>query len=260
MTCLACKRSPQRHRPTGTPRRYVGYEEGGQLTEAVRRKPYSVVLLDEFEKAHKEVATLLLQLMDEGQLTDSQGKRVDFRSTIVMMTSNLGADALAALSEGQPSEKARPQVMEAVAKHLPPEFVNRLDQIVLFDRLDRKQIARIAKLEVDKVAGRLDERGLELHVSEGAVHWLAAAGYDPAYGARPVARAVRQHMLNPLARAMLAHETAGGNSGSKRGGSTEELHVVVDAPVTHTKDGTLRIRVLPEAEVEQALKGDTWAV
>ena len=250
-------------RLVGAPPGYVGYEEGGQLTEAVRRKPYSVVLLDEFEKAHKEVATLLLQVMDDGHLTDSQGKKVDFRSTIVVMTSNLGADALAAVPEGQASETARPQVMEAISAALPPEFVNRLDQIVLFNRLDRGQIRSIATIEIEKVASRLDERHVELHVSDDAVQWLAGAGYEPAYGARPVGRAVRQHLLNPLARAMLAHEgaadAASGGGGDAGGGGTsdEALHVVVDAK---GENASLRIRVLPESEVEGALKVDVWGL
>lgn len=200
-------------RLVGAPPGYVGYEEGGQLTEAVRRKPYSVVLLDEFEKAHREVATLLLQVMDDGHLTDSQGKKVDFRSSLLVLTSNLGAQALAALPEGRPSEEARPEVLKAVAEALPPEFVNRLDQIVLFNRLPRSEIAKIARLEVGRVAGRLGDRALPLHVSNEAIEWLAAAGYDPAYGARPVGRAVRSHLLNPLAKAIIGHSSGGEGDG-----------------------------------------------
>jgi len=251
-------------RLVGAPPGYVGYEEGGQLTEAVRRQPYSVVLLDEFEKAHREVATLMLQVMDEGQLTDSQGKRVDFRSTIVVMTSNLGADALAALQDGQTSEAARPKVMEAIASALPPEFVNRIDQIVLFNRLDRQQIHSIAEIEVSKVARRLRDQQLELHVSPAATSWLAEAGYDPAYGARPVRRAVRQYLLNPLARTMLEYD--GGDddfcdeddvsldaSGDSAVGTR---HVVVG---TGGEGGGLRIRVVPEDEVAAALEAEVSA-
>jgi len=202
----------------GAPPGYVGYDEGGQLTEAVRRKPYSVVLLDEFEKAHREVATLLLQVMDEGHLTDSRGTKVDFRSSLLVLTSNLGAKPLAELAEGRPSEEARSEVMKAVAEALPPEFVNRLDQIVLFNRLPRDQIRQIASIEVKKVRERMADRKLHLHVSDTAVEWLAEAGYDPQYGARPVRRAVRQHLLNPLARALIGHEE----------GNDEGVHVLVD--------------------------------
>jgi ATP-dependent Clp protease ATP-binding subunit ClpB len=164
-------------RLVGAPPGYVGYDEGGQLTEAVRRRPYSLLLLDEFEKAHRDVATLLLQVLDEGHLTDSHGKRVDFRNTLVVLTSNLGAEALAALPEGAQSEQARPEVLKAVAEHLPPEFVNRLDQIVLFNRLQRAQIAQIVGMEVDHVRERLRARGLRLGVSPGALSWLAGVGH-----------------------------------------------------------------------------------
>jgi len=215
-------------RLVGAPPGYVGYDEGGQLTEAVRRRPYSLLLLDEFEKAHRDVATLLLQVLDEGHLTDSHGKRVDFRNTLVVLTSNLGADALAALPEGARSEQARPEVLKAVAEHLPPEFVNRLDQIVLFNRLQREQIARIVGMEVDHVRERLRGRGLRLGVSPGALSWLAGVGYDPAYGARPVRRAVRQYVLNPLAQELLGFQQG-----------LEGARVVVDA-----LDGQVRIRVL----------------
>merc|ERR1719301_133744 len=149
-------------RLVGAPPGYVGYEEGGQLTEAVRRRPYAVVLFDEVEKAHREVATLLLQVMDEGHLTDSQGKKVDFRSSLLILTSNLGAQALAELAEGRPSEEARPAVLQAVADALPPEFVNRLDQIVLFNRLPRSEIRQIAMLEVRKVRERMADKQLHL--------------------------------------------------------------------------------------------------
>ena len=224
MTRLDMTEYSERHsvsRLVGAPPGYVGYEEGGQLTEAVRRKPYSVVLLDEFEKAHREVATLLLQVMDDGVLTDSQGKRVDFRSSILMLTSNLGASALAELADGRPAEEARPAVMKAVAEALPPEFVNRLDQIVLFHRLPRGEIAQIARLEVGKLGARLADQKHSLHVAPAAIEWIAEAGYDPAYGARPVRRAVRQHLLNPLARALIGAD-GGGDDGA------EGLHVLVD--------------------------------
>merc|ERR1719159_1453713 len=220
MTRLDMSEYSERHsvaRLVGAPPGYVGYDEGGQLTEAVRRRPYSLLLL-EFEKAHRDVATLLLQVLDEGHLTDSHGKRVDFRSSLLVLTSNLGAQALAELAEGKPSEEARAEVMKAVAEALPPEFVNRLDQIVLFNRLPRSEIRQIAGLEVRKVRDRMADKQLQLHVTNEAIEWLAEAGYDPAYGARPVRRAVRQHLLNPLARALIGHDDGG----------VDGLHVLID--------------------------------
>ena len=178
LTRLDMSEFSERHsvsRLVGAPPGYVGYDEGGQLTEAVRRRPYSVLLLDEFEKAHREVATLLLQLMDEGHLTDSTGKRVDFRNALVLLTSNLGADAIAKLPDGAPAEDARPAIDDAISAALPPEFVNRLDQIVLFNRLQRPQIDQIARPELAKLrAARA--RSLALKVSPAAVRWLADRG------------------------------------------------------------------------------------
>ena len=269
-------------RLVGAPPGYVGYEEGGQLTEAVRRKPYSVVLLDEFEKAHREVATLLLQVMDEGHLTDSQGKRVDFRSSLLVLTSNLGAQALASLAENAPSEEARPEVNKAVAEALPPEFVNRLDQIVLFNRLPRSEISKIAAIEVGRVSERLAERQLGLHVSNGAIEWLAAAGYDPAYGARPVGRAVRSHLLNPLAKAIIGHadgasegvnvlvdlqeEKSAAGKGSGKGSSaagwfssSPSQAAGLDLEDEEESDGSLRIRLVADEDVDTALAGQDWA-
>jgi len=195
-------------RLVGAPPGYVGYDEGGQLTEAVRRRPYSVLLLDEFEKAHREVATLLLQVLDEGRLTDSQGKTVDFRNTIIIMTSNLGAEALASLPEGAASSKARPEVLKAIADAFPPEFVNRLDEIVLFERLTRERIAAICAVEVQQLRERLSARGVRLRLSPDALLRLAEAGYDPAYGARPVRRAIRHHLLDPLSRLLIGDQEA----------------------------------------------------
>ena len=251
-------------RLVGAPPGYVGYDEGGQLTEAVRRRPYSLLLLDEFEKAHRDVATLLLQLLDEGHLTDSHGKRVDFRNTLVVLTSNLGADSLAALAEGASSEEARPQVMKAVAEHLPPEFVNRLDQIVLFNRLQREQIGAIVRLELAAVRQRLSHQSLHLAVSPDALGWLASAGYDPAYGARPVRRAVRQHVLNPLAHALLGFDD-----------DPEGARVVVDVVDVEaeargggglfggggdTPEQRLRIRVFGKGAPAVVEGGDGWDV
>ena len=247
LTRLDMSEFSERHsvsRLVGAPPGYVGYDEGGQLTEAVRRRPYSVLLLDEFEKAHREVATLLLQLMDEGHLTDSTGKRVDFRNALVLLTSNLGADAIAKLPDGAPAEDARPAIDDAISAALPPEFVNRLDQIVLFNRLQRPQIDQIARLELAKLRGRLRARSLALKVSPAAVRWLADAGYDPAYGARPVRRAVRQHLLNPLAQALIA-------DGAARDGA----RVLVDAAAA----GGLSLRVRADSEpADDAERAVEW--
>mmetsp|Transcript_13663 Transcript_13663/g.32655 ORF Transcript_13663/g.32655 Transcript_13663/m.32655 type:complete len:510 (-) Transcript_13663:306-1835(-) len=231
-------------RLVGAPPGYVGYDEGGQLTEAVRRRPYAIVLFDEFEKAHRDVSTLLLQVMDEGQLTDSHGKRVDFRNTLLVLTSNLGAAQLAALPEGAPAEDARPQVNAEIAKAFAPEFVNRIDQIVLFNRLQRAQIAQIAALEVSKVGARLAEQGLHLRASRQAIGWIAEAGYEPAYGARPVRRAVRQHLLNPLAR-QLIHGQVG----------TDGATVLIGA---QPSAAALTIRIMPKDSADAASEDEWW--
>jgi len=205
-------------RLVGAPPGYVGYDEGGTLTEAVRRKPYCVLLFDEMEKAHRDVHTLLLSALDEGHLTDSQGKRVSFKNTLMIMTSNLGADALASLPEGQAAESARGKVMEGVRAALPPEFINRLDEIVLFNRLSRSQIAEVTRLELAKATRRLEDQRISLRVTDEALGWLADAGYNPAYGARPVRRAIQQHVVNPLATQLI------------KLGDVESAHVVIDRP------------------------------
>lgn len=179
MTRIDMSEYSERHsvsRLVGAPPGYVGYDEGGILTEAVRRRPYCVLLFDEFEKAHRDVGTLLLQVLDDGQLTDSAGKRVSFANTLIVMTSNLGADALAKLPEGQPAESARGAVMEEVRAHLAPEFINRLDEIVLFNRLSREQIAEITRLEISKAAARLQGRRITLELTDAATAWLADVG------------------------------------------------------------------------------------
>ncbi|KAG8469694.1 hypothetical protein KFE25_006149 [Diacronema lutheri] len=202
ITRLDMSEFSERHsvsRLVGAPPGYVGYDEGGALTEAVRRRPYSVLLFDEFEKAHRDVHTLLLQVLDEGQLTDSHSKRVSFANCLIVMTSNLGAHALAALKEGELAETARAKVMEDVRAALPPEFINRLDEIILFNKLSRAQIGNVTRLELAKAARRLEGRHVTLELSDAAVDWLADAGYNPAFGARPVRRAIQQHVINPLA-------------------------------------------------------------
>jgi ATP-dependent Clp protease ATP-binding subunit ClpB len=191
-------------RLVGAPPGYVGYEEGGTLTEAVRRRPYQVILFDEVEKAHSDVFNILLQVLDDGRLTDGQGHTVDFRNTIIVLTSNLGAEYLAALLEGQPSEAAREQVMEVVRRAFRPEFLNRLDEIILFNRLGRNEMRRIADIQLNGLQKLLDERKITLKVDDQAKTWLANTGYDPVYGARPLKRVIQKHLQNPLATMLLS--------------------------------------------------------
>jgi ATP-dependent Clp protease ATP-binding subunit ClpB len=196
-------------RLVGAPPGYVGYEEGGQLTEAVRRRPYSVVLLDEVEKAHPEVFDTLLQVLDDGRLTDGQGRTIDFRNTILILTSNLGSQFLAdpMLDE----EQKREQVMAVVRSHFKPEFLNRLDEVVQFDPLSTQELARIVDLQVAHLATRLAERRITLEVSDAAREWLAMTGFDPVYGARPLRRLVQSAIGDQLAKAMLAGEVTDGS-------------------------------------------------
>jgi len=186
----------------GAPPGYVGYEEGGYLTEAVRRKPYSVVLLDEVEKAHPDVFNILLQVLEDGRLTDSHGRTVDFRNTVIVMTSNLGSTQIQELV-GDPDAQ-RAAVMDAVASHFRPEFVNRIDEVVVFDPLGREQIAGIAQIQLARLRQRLAERDLSLQLSDEAMDKLVAVGYDPVYGARPLKRAIQRWIENPLAQKILA--------------------------------------------------------
>jgi ATP-dependent Clp protease ATP-binding subunit ClpB len=197
-------------RLVGAPPGYVGYDEGGQLTEAVRRRPYSVILLDEVEKAHPEVFDILLQVLDDGRLTDGQGRTVDFRNAILVLTSNLGSQFLVdpLLSEAAKHES----VMAAVRAAFKPEFLNRLDDIVIFDPLSTEDLAHIVDLQVDLLARRLDDRRLVLQVSDAAREWLAMTGYDPAYGARPLRRLVQTQIGDRLARAILAGEVHDGDT------------------------------------------------
>jgi ATP-dependent Clp protease ATP-binding subunit ClpB len=191
-------------RLVGAPPGYVGYEEGGTLTEAVRRRPYQVILFDEVEKAHHDVFNILLQVLDDGRLTDGQGHTVDFRNTIIVLTSNLGAEILAALLEGQPSDAAREQVMEVVRRSFRPEFLNRIDEIILFNRLGRNEMKRIVDIQLKALQKLLDDRKIKLNVDEQAKTWLANTGYDPVYGARPLKRVIQRHLQNPLATMLLS--------------------------------------------------------
>ena len=196
----------------GAPPGYVGYEEGGSLTEAVCRRPYQVILFDEIEKAHNDVFNILLQVLDDGRLTDGQGHTVDFRNAIIVLTSNLGAEYLAALMEGQPSEAAREQVMEVVRRSFRPEFLNRLDEIILFNRLGRSDMKRIVDIQIKVLQKLLDERKIMLEVDEQAKTWLANSGYDPIYGARPLKRIIQRHLQNPLATMLLAGSIKDGDT------------------------------------------------
>ncbi|GAA3756365.1 ATP-dependent chaperone ClpB [Streptomyces tremellae] len=197
-------------RLVGAPPGYVGYEEGGQLTEAVRRRPYSVVLLDEVEKAHPEVFDVLLQVLDDGRLTDGQGRTVDFRNTILVLTSNLGSQYL--VETGTSEEERREQVLAVVRSSFKPEFLNRLDDMVVFSALTRDELARIARLQVDRLGRRLAERRLTLDVTPAALEWLAVEGNDPAYGARPLRRLVQTAIGDRLAKQVLAGEVVDGDT------------------------------------------------
>jgi len=188
----------------GAPPGYVGYEEGGVLTEAVRRRPYQVVLFDEVEKAHSDVFNVLLQVLDDGRLTDGQGRTVDFTNTLIILTSNLGSQYLANLGEDEDVEKVEPQVMEVVRGHFRPEFLNRLDEIILFHRLGQAHMGPIVDIQVGRLQQLLDDRKIRLELSDAARAWLGRVGYDPVYGARPLKRAVQKYLQDPLADAILA--------------------------------------------------------
>jgi ATP-dependent Clp protease ATP-binding subunit ClpB len=195
-------------RLVGAPPGYVGYEEGGQLTEAVRRRPYSVILLDEVEKAHPEIFDVLLQVLDDGRLTDGQGRTVDFRNVLLILTSNFGSQYLA--DPSLDDDKKRELVMNVVRTSFKPEFLNRLDEIVLFDALGSEELTKIVEIQVDALAARLAERRITLEVTEGAKEWLALTGYDPVYGARPLRRLVQSAIGDGLARKILAGEVRDG--------------------------------------------------
>jgi ATP-dependent Clp protease ATP-binding subunit ClpB len=199
-------------RLVGAPPGYVGYEEGGVLTEAVRRRPYQVVLFDEVEKAHADVFNILLQVLDDGRLTDGQGRTVDFTNTLIILTSNLGSQHIAALRDDQPISDAEPQVMEVVRGHFRPEFLNRLDEIVLFQRLGESAMAPIVDLQVKRVQDLLKDRKILLNLSDAARRWLARVGYDPVYGARPLKRTVQKHLQDPLADLILSGAVADGST------------------------------------------------
>jgi ATP-dependent Clp protease ATP-binding subunit ClpB len=196
----------------GAPPGYVGYEEGGVLTEAVRRRPYQVVLFDEVEKAHGDVFNVLLQVLDDGRLTDGQGRTVDFTNTIIILTSNLGSQFLAGLGEDEPVEKVEPQVMEVVRAHFRPEFLNRLDEIILFHRLGVAHMGPIVDIQVARLQKLLEDRKIRLDLTPAAREWLGRVGYDPIYGARPLKRAVQKYLQDPLADALLSGKIRDGET------------------------------------------------
>ncbi len=196
----------------GAPPGYVGYEEGGVLTEAVRRRPYQVILFDEVEKAHGDIFNVLLQVLDDGRLTDGQGRTVDFTNTIIILTSNLGSQYLANLGEDEDVEKVESQVMEVVRGHFRPEFLNRLDEIILFHRLGQAHMGPIVDIQVGRLQQLLDDRKIHLELSDAARAWLGRVGYDPVYGARPLKRAVQKYLQDPLADAILAGKVRDGQT------------------------------------------------
>ncbi|MGB3795527.1 MAG: AAA family ATPase, partial [Alteraurantiacibacter sp.] len=195
----------------GAPPGYVGYEEGGVLTEAVRRRPYQVVLFDEVEKAHSDVFNVLLQVLDDGHLTDGQGRKVDFSNTLIILTSNLGSQFLSNLEDDQKVEDVEDKVMDVVRGHFRPEFLNRLDEIILFHRLAMEHMAPIVDIQVGRVQKLLKDRKITLDLTEGARRWLGRVGYDPVYGARPLKRAVQRHLQDPLAEMLLEGKVPDGS-------------------------------------------------
>lgn len=197
-------------RLVGAPPGYVGYEEGGYLTEAVRRRPYSVILLDEVEKAHPDVFNILLQVLDDGRLTDGQGRTVDFRNTVVIMTSNLGSDLIQERFGELDYAHMKELVLGVVSHNFRPEFINRIDEVVVFHPLGEQHIASIAQIQLKRLYKRLEERGYEIHISDEALKLLSENGYDPVYGARPLKRAIQQQIENPLAQQILSGELVPG--------------------------------------------------
>ena len=219
-------------RLVGAPPGYVGYEEGGQLTEAVRRRPYSVVLFDEIEKAHHDVFNVMLQMLDDGRLTDGQGRTVDFKNTIVIMTSNIGSQRILEYQgafEGRDYERMKEAVLEELRQHFRPEFLNRVDEIIVFHALTEEQLKQIVEIQLGRLRARLAERHITLELTDAARRHLVRTGYDPSYGARPLKRAIQREVETPLARKILGGEVRDGQ------------RVLVDA-----SDGKLVFESTPE--------------
>jgi ATP-dependent Clp protease ATP-binding subunit ClpB len=194
----------------GAPPGYVGYEEGGQLTEAIKRRPYSIVLLDEIEKAHPDVFNVLLQILDDGRLTDGKGRTVDFKNALIIMTSNLGSDIIKEFS--QDYETMQREIMKILESHFRPEFLNRIDEVVVFKSLSKDTILKIVDLQIELLRKRLEERKVGIEISPKARQSLAAMGYDPVYGARPLKRTIQQELQNPLAMKILGGEFREGDT------------------------------------------------
>jgi len=223
----------------GAPPGYVGYEEGGVLTEAVRRRPYQVVLFDEIEKAHHDVFNVLLQVLDDGRLTDGQGRTVDFKNTLIILTSNLGSEFLSSLPDGAHASAAEPQVMEVVRAHFRPEFLNRLDEIILFDRLSRAHMDGIVSIQLRELARRLEPRKIVLDLDTRAMAWLADKGYDPVYGARPLKRVIQKALQDPLAELLLGGRLRDGETLAVSAG--EDGLVLGDRARGATQDATATV-------------------
>ena len=213
-------------RLNGAPPGYVGYEEGGELTEKVRNKPYSVLLFDEVEKAHPDIFNVLLQVLDDGVLTDSKGRKVDFSNTIIIMTSNLGSDILANATGADDPKKVKARVMEIVKASFRPEFINRIDEISLFHRLDKSNIKEIAKIQIAAIEKRLAEKNIKLNVNEAAFIWIVNNGYDPVYGARPLKRLLKNQIENKLALKILDGEISDNDTADIIVGSNGQLDIV----------------------------------
>jgi ATP-dependent Clp protease ATP-binding subunit ClpB len=222
----------------GAPPGYVGYEEGGTLTEAVRRRPYQVVLFDEIEKAHPDVFNVLLQVLDDGRLTDGQGRTVDFRNTLIIMTSNLGAEYLVNLGENEDVDKVRDEVMAVVKASFRPEFLNRIDEVILFHRLRRQDMGQIVEIQLKRLEKLLADRKIALDLDETAIKWLADKGYDPAYGARPLKRVMQKELQDPLAEKILGGEIKDGSTVVVAAGSDRLIFRTKTAPVGK-KTGTV---------------------
>src|SRR5262249_42783877 len=201
-------------RLVGAPPGYVGYEEGGQLTEAVRRRPYAVILFDEIEKAHNDVFNILLQILDDGRLTDSQGRTVDFKNTVLIMTSNIGSNLIQEemANRGKLDDETKEEVLEVLRHQFRPEFLNRIDEVVIFESLKRDDIAKIVDLQLERLRKLLADKRLELELEPPARKFLAEKGYDPVYGARPLKRAIQKYLQDPLALKVLSGEFAPGDT------------------------------------------------
>jgi ATP-dependent Clp protease ATP-binding subunit ClpB len=207
----------------GAPPGYVGYEEGGQLTEAVRRRPYSVILFDEIEKAHNDVFNVLLQILDDGRLTDSQGRTVDFKNTVLIMTSNIGSTLIqeTMATKKRLDEEDKQEVLEVLQHQFRPEFLNRIDEIVIFESLKREDIAKIVDLQLDRLRKLLADKRLEIELEPSAREFLAEKGYDPVYGARPLKRAIQKYLQDPLALKLLSGEFVPGDTIIAQAGKDE---------------------------------------